>query len=158
MLLRLILVPLAAILAMCSAVVALLLLIAMRPDVMAEIGLTFAGFFRAFVNATQTDAVAAVERSSQALVSAGRLMALVALAPTLLMALITELMGLRSWLVHIPGNAVLTLVLPLSALDPRFISGLQQHRSLAVLLLLTGCIAGSVYWLIAGRNAGRSSF
>ena len=69
--------------------------------------------------------------------------------PAFLFAFIAEFSGKRSWLFHAMGGmAVAALGVTL------FDVGVLDSGRLAV-SLAAGAVGGSVYWLIAGRNAGR---
>jgi hypothetical protein len=79
-----------------------------------------------------------------------------ALLPAMIVALITEAFGVRSFLIYALGGAAIgaACYLSLVPFDPdtmRF-QGII-HRELEV-MTGAGIVAGFVYWLIAGRNAG----
>lgn len=87
---------------------------------------------------------------------AGAVSVLVAifLAPVVLVATFSELLGRRSWLLHAGACAALTVLLPLAVLGLN--RGLTPAETRAMIVLAaTGAASGTAYWLVAGRNAGR---
>ena len=74
------------------------------------------------------------------------------LAVTGLAALIAEAFSIRSWLAWGPGLGLLFAAAPFAAAGQE-----TALRSPHGLIGLTACgiVAGSIYWLIAGRTAGR---
>ena len=76
------------------------------------------------------------------------LIANAAFLPAIIAIAIAEVTGWRGWLYHAlaGGAAAAFIVLMQAPADPD-----EQ----AALLIATGIIAGWVYWLIAGRSAGR---
>ena len=79
-----------------------------------------------------------------------------ALLPALIMALITEAFSVRSMLFYAVGGGIIGAACYLSIVpfEPASFtfSGLE-HRELEV-MTGAGIVAGFVYWVIAGRNAG----
>ena len=80
-----------------------------------------------------------------------------ALVPALIMALITEAFAVRSLLFYAVGGAMIGAVCYLSVVpfdsESWSFNGIV-HRELEV-MTGAGIVAGFVYWVIAGRNAGR---
>ncbi len=156
MLLRFLIVPLAAVMAMATAIISLMILSFMNPVLISGLGEGLASFTSAFFNALDQQGGAAIARAGVAVTQGIKILALATLAPSVLMALLTEFTGLRAWFVHVLGMAFLTAVLPLASLDARIMEA-GGRQSLIILLALTGCAAGTVYWLIAGRGAGSAT-
>jgi hypothetical protein len=79
-----------------------------------------------------------------------------ALIPALLVAAITEAFYVRSILVYAVGGAVVGLVcyLGLVPFDPETMSFHGIVRRHLEVMTGAGIVAGMVYWMIAGRNAG----
>ena len=80
-----------------------------------------------------------------------------ALLPALVIVAITELFDVRSALVYAIGGAVVGLAcyLGLIPFDPatlRFDGIVRRHLEV---MTGAGIVGGLIYWLIAGRNAGR---
>src|ERR1700754_1104097 len=79
-----------------------------------------------------------------------------ALLPAMIVALITEAFYIRSMLAYAVGGAVVGLAcyLGLVPFDPetlRFDGIVRRHLEI---MTGAGIVAGMVYWMIAGRNAG----
>ena len=91
-----------------------------------------------------------------ALSGVGRLLAAVLLAPLLLVALVSEVVGARRLLWQVGATALLTGALPWLARGGARPATPEEIR-IAAILALTGAVAGFVYWLAAGRGAGRES-
>jgi hypothetical protein len=91
-----------------------------------------------------TDAFAAV----------GRIVFTLLVFPPLLIAVISEVLGMRSLVWYAGAVGVLTAAVPwILRGAARVGSPLELHVSLV--LGLTGAVAGLIYWAIAGREAGR---
>jgi hypothetical protein len=73
--------------------------------------------------------------------------------PVALVAAVAEVFGMRPWLLQALFAAVLTALLPW-AMTPDLIVGQPLASPLTGLLAATGALAGSIYWMVAGRNAG----
>lgn len=70
--------------------------------------------------------------------------------PAMIFAVIAEILGKRSWLFHaIGGMAVAAAAL---AARPEELS----RPGLFMLVLASGAVGGTVYWLIAGRSSGKT--
>jgi hypothetical protein len=95
----------------------------------------------------------AVERFGRLAKGLTTLMLAVVLLPAALVAAASEVFGLRWWLLQAGGAALLTALLPWAVL-PEMMSGTPLASALTGLLAATGTLAGSVYWMIAGRSAG----
>lgn len=87
------------------------------------------------------------------------LLVLLALPPTLA-ALVGETLGLRALAWYGGASGVLTALLPWLARggSPRspHQSGFAVEGRTLALYLVTGAVSGLVYWLVAGRSAGRA--
>jgi hypothetical protein len=77
------------------------------------------------------------------------------LCPVVLVALIGEIAGTRSWLFYATGMALAFAILP-AATSLNFALLLALYR-IVVGLLAMGVVAGTAYWLIAGRKAGHKA-
>jgi hypothetical protein len=75
--------------------------------------------------------------------------------PVALVAAVSEIFSLRWWFVQAIGAAFLTALLPWAML-PNVIAGTPLASSLTGLLAATGALSGSLYWMIAGKSAGRN--
>jgi hypothetical protein len=80
-----------------------------------------------------------------------------ALLPALLIVLLTETFAIRSALAYAGGGALVGLacylgLVPFDAEALRFDGIVQRHLEV---MTGAGILAGFVYWVIAGRNAGR---
>jgi hypothetical protein len=73
--------------------------------------------------------------------------------PVALVAAVSEVFGLRNWFMQALLAAVLTALLPWAFL-PNLMTGTPLASALTGLLAATGALAGSLYWMIAGRSAG----
>ncbi|HZH50739.1 MAG TPA: hypothetical protein VEZ16_02540 [Microvirga sp.] len=150
----LLLIPLALLIAI-GASSFFLMVAAMIDPVMATLtgDTLFVGFW-AFV-----DAVFSAEDPqpivSEAFLAVGRLVFTLLVFPPLLVAVLSELLGMRSVVWYAGAVGVLTAAVPwILRGAARLGSPLELHVSLV--LGLTGAVAGLVYWAIAGQSAGRS--
>ncbi len=74
-------------------------------------------------------------------------------APVVITAITSELFRWRGWMAQAALTAFSSIVLPLGVLAPRrMLSGAEARVLIA--LGLVGVVAGSIYWLVAGRSAG----
>jgi hypothetical protein len=89
-----------------------------------------------------------------ALADAGRVLATVLLAPPVFVALVSEVLGARRLVWHAGATAVVTGALPWLVRGGARTATPEEVR-ISIILALTGAVAGFVYWLIAGRRAGR---
>ena len=79
-----------------------------------------------------------------------------ALLPALIVVLITEAFYIRSVLAYAVGGAIVgaACYLGLVPFDPRD-AAVRRHRAPSLEIMTgAGIVAGLVYWMIAGRNAG----
>jgi hypothetical protein len=79
-----------------------------------------------------------------------------ALIPALLLVIISEGVGIRSFVFYATAGAVAGFVIYWSFAAPDFgaLSINSNTRREAEIMTGAGIIAGMVYWVIAGRNAG----
>lgn len=83
----------------------------------------------------------------------GRIVFTLLVFPPLLVAIVSEVTKARSLLWHAGATALLTAAVPwILRGTPRGATPAELHVS--VILGLTGAVAGFIYWLIAGRDAG----
>jgi len=75
-------------------------------------------------------------------------------APSLIVAMISEVFGVRSFLFIAGGVAVLTAALPYALLPATTAGASGLPGPLVGGLFTSGLVAGVVYWLVAGRGAG----
>jgi hypothetical protein len=111
----------------------------------------FVGFWSLF------DAVYASEDPgpivAEAFLAIGRIVFTLLVFPPLLIAVLSEVIGLRSMLWHALATGVLTAAVPwILRGGARIANPAELHVSLV--LGLTGAVAGLIYWAIAGRDAG----
>jgi hypothetical protein len=76
--------------------------------------------------------------------------------PALIIALVTEALNVRSALIYATGGAVLGALsyLGIARFDPGTMTMADGVRREVEIMAGAGIVAGLVYWLIAGRNAG----
>jgi hypothetical protein len=155
MIVRLILIPVALCLAAAGALLALMIGIVANPEL--------AGLWAALAERILDTAAAAAMGDEQgvfqiAMLAAAswKLVLAVIFAPCLIMAVVSEVFGLRSGLVQVIATAVLTAAVPF-ALLPETLSASGMPSVLLTVLATAGAIAGMVYWLVAGRGAGRGA-
>jgi hypothetical protein len=83
----------------------------------------------------------------------GRLLFTFLILPPAFVALVGEVAGLRRLVWYAGATGVLTAMIPwLLRGSPRVGSSAELH--VALVLGLTGAVAGLVYWMAAGRSAG----
>ncbi|MCB5174594.1 hypothetical protein [Microvirga lenta] len=93
---------------------------------------------------------------TEAFLAVGRLVFTLLVFPPLLVAILSEVLGLRSLIWYAGAMGVLTAAVPwILRGAARVGSPLELHVSLV--LGLTGAVAGLVYWAIAGQSAARPS-
>jgi hypothetical protein len=92
-----------------------------------------------------------------AFLAVGRIMFTLLIFPPLLIAVISEVLGMRSLLWHTLATAVLTAAVPwILRGDARIATPAELHVSLV--LGLTGAVAGFIYWaIVGGREPRRAS-
>lgn len=92
---------------------------------------------------------------TEAFLAVGRLVFTLLVLPPLLVAVVSEVLGLRNVFWYAAAMGVLTASVPwILRGAARVGSPLELHVSLV--LGLTGAVAGLVYWAIAGQGAGQS--
>jgi hypothetical protein len=76
--------------------------------------------------------------------------------PALMIALVTEALNIRSALIYATGGAVIGALsyLGIAHFDPDTMTMIGGVRREVEIMAGAGIIAGLIYWLIAGRNAG----
>jgi len=76
--------------------------------------------------------------------------------PALMIALVTEALNIRSALIYATGGAVIGALsyLGIANFDPDTMTVVGGVRREVEIMAGAGIVAGLVYWLIAGRNAG----
>src|SRR3712207_3264165 len=90
---------------------------------------------------------------ADAFLAVGRIVFTLLVLPPLLIAVIGEVLGMRSLLWHAGATGVLTAAVPwILRGSARVANPAELHVSLV--LALTGAAAGFVDWAIAGREAG----
>jgi hypothetical protein len=150
---RLILIPLGIVLAAFCALLFLGAVGMVQPSIAEAIASTaFQTVDRAFRTVMEGDE--AIRQFGWSLVVFSRFAIVVLLLPVTLIAVIAEFFGLRAYLIHALGVALLTAAMPF-ALMPELISGFAFASRATGLLAATGALAGTIYWMIAGRGAGR---
>ena len=77
------------------------------------------------------------------------------LIPIALVAVVGELFGLGSWIAYAFGTGALFLAIPILFPGDPSTHGWPANAPLG--FLATGIVAGTVYWLIAGRGAPRTA-
>jgi len=93
---------------------------------------------------------------TEAFLAVGRLVFTLLVFPPLLVAILSEVLGLRSVVWYAAAMGVLTAAVPwILRGATRVGTPLELHVSLV--LGLTGAVAGLVYWAVAGQSAGRPS-
>ena len=73
--------------------------------------------------------------------------------PVSLVAAVSEVFGLRYWILQALLATALTAVLPF-AMVPDLMAGSLLASPITGLLAATGALGGTIYWMIAGRSAG----
>ena len=90
---------------------------------------------------------------AEAFLAVGRIVFTLLVLPPLLIAILSEALGMRSLVWHAGATGVLTAAVPwILRGTARVANPAELHVSLV--LGLTGAAAGLVYWAIAGREAG----
>lgn len=92
-----------------------------------------------------------------AFLAVGRIVFTLLVFPPLMIAVISEVLGMRSLLWHALATGILTAAVPFILRgSARIASSAELHVS--VVLGLTGAVAGLVYWaIIGGRDSGHPS-
>jgi hypothetical protein len=149
---RLILVPLGILLAAICAMLFLAIVGMVQPSVADAIAMTaFRTMDRAF--RTMLEGEEAIRQFGWSLILFSRFVVVVLFLPVTLVAVVAEFFGLRPWLAQALGTGLLTALMPF-ALMPELTASSAFASSATGLLAATGALAGTIYWMIAGRNAG----
>lgn len=74
--------------------------------------------------------------------------------PAMLVALISEYLAKRSWLFHALGGIAVALVAISRRADAN--SFATPPSGIMLIIVASGVIFGTIYWLIAGRSAGKA--
>ena len=74
--------------------------------------------------------------------------------PAMLVALISEYLGKRSWLFHALSGIAVALVAISRRADAN--SFATPPSGIMLIIVASGVIFGTIYWLIAGRSAGNT--
>jgi len=149
---RLILVPLAIAIAAFCALLFLGIVGMTRPEIaqaLAETAYrTMDQLFRALFEGEE-----AIRRYGQSLVLFSRFVIVALILPVALVAVIAEFLSIRAYLFHVLVAALLSAAIPF-ALLPELMQGSALASPAAGLLAATGVLAGTIYWMLAGRGAG----
>lgn len=95
----------------------------------------------------------AIIRYGQSFALFSRFVVTVLILPVALTAAIAEVLAFRAYLFHALLTALVTAALPF-ALMPELIRGFAYASPATGLLAATGALAGTIYWMLAGRSAG----
>lgn len=148
----LLLIPFALVLAMTVGLVAMMVASVVSPGIALLIG----GGFERLLDALFGLAESGIDPGPTAVAAfslLGRLGFAIIVAPVVLVAVGSELFGLRSGLIQSGLTGLLSALLPLALLGlTRTPTGAEVQIIGA--LVLVGAAAGFAYWLIAGRGAG----
>ena len=148
----LLLIPFALVMAMAAGLVAMMVASVVSPGIALLIG----GGFERLLDALFGLADMGVDpgpTAEAAFALLGRLGFAIIVAPVVLVAVGSELFGLRSGLIQSGLTGLLAALLPLGMLGlTRTPSGAEVQVIGA--LVLVGAATGFVYWVIAGRGAG----
>ncbi len=149
---RLILIPIAIAFAAFCALLFLGIVGMTKPEIAQAIAETaFRTVDQLFRTAMQGEE--AIIRYAQSLVLFSRFVIVVLLLPVTLVAVVAEFLAIRSWFFHAPAVALLTAAMPF-ALMPDLIAGFPFLSPATGLLAGAGALAGTIYWMLAGRSAG----
>lgn len=148
----LLLIPFALMVAMAAGLVAMMVASVVSPGIALLIG----GGFERLLDALFGLADIGVDPGPTAVAAVsllGRLGFAIIVAPVVLVAVGSELFGLRSGLIQSGLTGLLSALLPLALLG---LSRTPTGAEVQVIgaLVLVGAATGFVYWLIAGREAG----
>lgn len=148
----LIVIPFALLLAMGAAMFALMIASVVSPELAQLVGGGIQALFAAVFDEL-ADGYDPSLRAGSALALAGQLWLAIIVIPVCLVALSSELFGLRSAIVQITATGALAAFLPLAMLGLGRTPTATEGRVIAALFLI-GAASGLVYWLVAGRRAG----
>ncbi|HEV7261315.1 MAG TPA: hypothetical protein VGN82_26285 [Bosea sp. (in: a-proteobacteria)] len=148
----LLLIPFALVIAMAAGLIAMMVASVVSPGIALLIG----GGFERLLDALFGLAESGIDPGPTAVAAfslLGRLGFAIIVAPVVLVAVGSELFGLRSGLIQSGLTGLLAALLPLAMLGlSRTPTGAEVQIIGA--LVLVGAATGFVYWLIAGRGAG----
>jgi hypothetical protein len=99
------------------------------------------------------DGDAALQRFGADAIAFSRLPIVVLLLPVSIVAAVAEVFSLRSWFVQAFLAAALTALVPYG-LAPEVMQSAPLASTITGVLAATGALAGSIYWMVAGRSAG----
>jgi hypothetical protein len=149
---RLILIPLAIAIAAFCALLFLGIVGMTRPEIAQAIAetayRTMDELFRTALAGEE-----AIRSYAQNFVLFSRFVVVVLIAPVALTAVVAEVLGFRAYLFHALLAALLTAAMPF-ALLPDLIRGFPYASPATGLLAAAGALAGTIYWMLAGRGAG----
>jgi hypothetical protein len=152
MIARLILIPLALCLAAAGAWLALVIGLFANPEL--------AGLWAALAERILDTAAAAAMGDERGVLqiaalagASWKLVLGVILAPSLIVAVVSEVFGLRSGVMQVLAAAALTAAVPFAML-PHTLSTSGMPPALLTALAIAGAVGGALYWLVAGRRAG----
>lgn len=148
----LIVIPFALLLAMGAAMFAVMIASVVSPELAQLVGGGMQAFFSAIFDEFAYGDDPTV-RANSALALAGRLALAIIVIPVVLVAISSELFGLRSAIAQITATGALTAFLPLAMLRLGRAPTATEGKVIAALFLI-GAASGLMYWLIAGRKAG----
>jgi hypothetical protein len=151
---RLILIPLGIALAAIFALAFIGTAVTLRPELAS--GLTAAAEqSAAMIRRWMTDGAEVIPLIELFVTLLSRFVIAVLFAPVILTALAAEIGGFRSWFFHAVVTALLTAAIPFAVMPELFGGAVPALMSLpTALLATTGAVAGTIYWIIAGRSAG----
>jgi hypothetical protein len=149
---RLIVIPLAILIAAFSALVFLGVVGMVQPDVAkAIVGLAYGTLDKVF--RTVLEGEEAIRQFGWSLILFSRFVIVVLFLPITLVAVISEFLSIRSYFFQVLLTALVTAIMPFAVMR-ELIEGFAFASQTTGLLAATGALAGSIYWIIAGRNAG----
>ncbi len=148
----LIVIPFALMLAMGAAMFAIMIASVVSPELAQLVGGGMHALFAAVFDEL-ADGYDPTLRANSALALAGRLALAIIVIPVVLVAISSELFGLRSAVAQITATGALTAFLPLAMLRLGRAPTATEGKVIAALFLI-GAASGLMYWLVAGRKAG----
>ncbi len=95
----------------------------------------------------------AIRQYGASLIAFSRIPLVVLLLPVGVVAAVAEVFSMRAWLLQALLAGLLTALVPF-ALAPEIMARSASTPTIMAVLGTTGVVAGTVYWLIAGRTAG----
>jgi hypothetical protein len=149
---RLILIPLAILIAAFAAGSFLVVAGFTQPQIGGAVTDAAITTLRTLVDSLMQDGEA-VDRFARLAQGVTTLTLAVLFLPVAIVAAAAEVFGIRWWIVQALGAALLAALLPWAML-PNLMTGAPLASSLTGVLAATGALAGTIYWMIAGRGAG----